>query len=106
LKVLAAASARRVPQLPDVPTTAESGFPELRGGFWSGIVAPPRTPAAIVSVLNAAINAAMQADGVKGALLKLGAESRLGSPGDFRSFLAEESRKWTAIIKTAGLKID
>ena len=106
LKVLAAASERRAAQLPDVPTTAESGFPELRGGFWSGVVAPPRTPAAIISVLNTAINAAMQADSVKDALLKLGAESRLGSPGDFRSFLADETRKWSAIIKTAGLKID
>jgi tripartite-type tricarboxylate transporter receptor subunit TctC len=106
LKVLAAASERRAAQLPDVPTTAESGFPELRGGFWSGVVAPPRTPAAIVSVLNAAINSAMQADSVKDALPKLGAESRLGSPGDFRSFLADETRKWSAIIKTAGLKID
>ena len=48
----------------------------------------------------------MQADSIKDALLKLGAESRLGSPGDFRSFLADETRKWSAIIKTAGLKID
>jgi tripartite-type tricarboxylate transporter receptor subunit TctC len=106
LNVLAAASARRALPLPDVPTTAESGFPELRGGFWSGIVAPSRTPPAVVSALNTAINSAMQADNVKEALLKLGAESRLGSPGDFRSFVAEETRKWSAIIKTAGLKID
>jgi tripartite-type tricarboxylate transporter receptor subunit TctC len=106
LKVLAAASARRAALLPDVPTTAESGFAELRGGFWSGIVAPARTPVATVGTLNAAINSAMQAESIQEALLKLGAESRLGSPGDFRSFLAVETRKWTAIIKTAGLKID
>lgn len=106
LKVLAAASDRRVPQLPEVPTTAAGGFPGLRGGFWSGIVAPPRTPASIVTVLNAAINSAMQAEGVKGALLKLGAESRVGSPDEFRLFIAEETRKWSAIIKTAGLRID
>lgn len=106
LKVLAVASAGRVALLPGVPTTAESGFPGLRGGFWSGIVAPSRTPAAIASVLNTAINSAMQADGVKDALLKLGAVSRLGSPGDFRSFLADETRKWSAIIKIAGLRIN
>lgn len=106
LKVLAVASADRVALLPDILTTAQSGFPELRGGFWSGIVAPSRTSAATVSVLNAAINSAMQANSVKDALLKLGARSRLGSPSDFRAFLAEETRKWGAIIKGAGLKID
>lgn len=106
LKVLAVASAERTALLPDVPTTAEGGFPELKGGFWSGVVAPPRTPVAIASVLNTAINAAMKTDGVKDALLKLGAVSRFGTPGDFRSFLADETRKWSAIIKTAGLKID
>jgi tripartite-type tricarboxylate transporter receptor subunit TctC len=106
LRVLAAAGARRMAELPNVPTTAESGFSELVGGFWSGIVAPPRTPDTVVAMLNAAINSIMQTQEVRVALRKLGAEPRLGSPDAFARFLAEETRKWSAVINKAGLKID
>ena len=106
LRVLAIAADRRLPQLPNIPTTAEGGFPQLTGGFWSGIVAPAGTAPEIVGLLNAAINDAMQTPAVGQALATLGAQPRLGSPQDFRTFLADERLKWTAVIAAANLKID
>jgi tripartite-type tricarboxylate transporter receptor subunit TctC len=93
-------------QLPNVPTTAESGFSDLVGGFWSGIVAPPGTPSTVVAMLNAAINSIMQTQDVRDALRRLGAEPRLDLPDAFARFLAAETRKWSAVINKAGLKID
>ena len=106
LRVLAIAGDTRLAQLPDVPTTAESAFPRLTGGFWSGILAPAGTAVEIISLLNTAINDAMQAQDVQQAMAKLGARPRLGSPQDFHAFIAEERRKWTAVISAANLKIN
>ena len=87
-------------------TTGETGFPTLTGGFWSGILAPGATDPEIVGLLNAAINDAMQAQQVQQALAKLSARPRLGSPRDFRTFIDDETRKWTAVIRAANLRID
>ena len=106
LKLLATAGVHRAPQLPDVPTMVESGFADLVGGFWAGIVAPAGTPPAVVATLNTAINSVMQSNDVQAALAKLGALSRLGSPEDFRAFVIAENRKWSEVIKSAGLKAD
>jgi tripartite-type tricarboxylate transporter receptor subunit TctC len=104
LRVLAIADDTRLAQLPDVPTTGESGFPKLIAGFWSGILAPGGTAPDIVGLLNTAINEAMQAPQVQQALAKLSARPMVGSPQDFRTFINEETRKWTAVIRAANLQ--
>jgi tripartite-type tricarboxylate transporter receptor subunit TctC len=106
LRIVAIAAEARPSQLPDVPTTKESGFPDLTGGFWSGILAPAGTPPEIVGLLNTAINEAMQNQQVQQALARLGARSALGSPQDFLSFIGAERRKWSAVIRDANLKIN
>jgi tripartite-type tricarboxylate transporter receptor subunit TctC len=106
LRIVAVASDARVRQSPDVPTTIESGFDNLTGDYWAGIVAPAGTPASIIDKLNIAINDIMQSSEIEAALSKLGAQASLGSPQEFATFLAVERGKWSSIIQTAGIRVD
>jgi tripartite-type tricarboxylate transporter receptor subunit TctC len=106
LRVLAVASARRASHLPDIPTVLESGFPDLIGTFWSAVVAPGGTPREIVTMLNTAITRAMDAANVKDVLIKIGAEAKLGTSDECGAFIAGERRRWTAVIRTTGVRIE
>jgi tripartite-type tricarboxylate transporter receptor subunit TctC len=103
LKALAVTSAARHPQLPNVPTMAESGIADYVTTFWTGVVVPAATPADIVSKLNVAINDGLKSQQVHDSLAKAGAQPAPGSPQDFGKFIADETRKWAAIAKTAGI---
>jgi tripartite-type tricarboxylate transporter receptor subunit TctC len=105
-RALAVADEMRSPHLPDVPTTAESGFPTLQGTYWAGVVAPARTPAPIVQKLNDAINAVVIAPEMQAVLDKISARPKLGSPEEFAAFLAAETRKWSDVVRTAGIKAE
>jgi tripartite-type tricarboxylate transporter receptor subunit TctC len=96
----------RSAQLPDLPTMVESGYPEFVSVSWSGLVAPAGTPAAIVAKLNAALNDSLNAADTKATLAKLGADPRGGSPQDFAALIAEETPRWAAVVKAAGVRID
>jgi tripartite-type tricarboxylate transporter receptor subunit TctC len=96
----------RFPDLPDVPTMIESGFPGLSLWFWSGLWAPAGTPAAIVDRLNAATNAALASSEMKASMAKLGIEGTIGSPQDFAAFIAAEAPKWAEIVATSGVKVE
>ncbi len=104
LRALAITSAARSPQLPDVPTMIESGLPRLQASLWSGLLAPAGTPAAVITRLNTAFNAAMNTPETKASLQKLGAEPQAMSPDEFGRFLAAETRKWSAVVAEAGIK--
>jgi tripartite-type tricarboxylate transporter receptor subunit TctC len=106
LRALAVATEGRSPLLPGVPTTAESGYPKLLASFWSGLLAPAGTPPAIVDKLNGAINEALKAPDMKQLIAKFGSELRIGSPQDFATFLAGETRKWADAAKAANISID
>jgi tripartite-type tricarboxylate transporter receptor subunit TctC len=103
VKALAVTSPQRHPQLPDVPTMAESGIADFVLTFWSGVVAPAGTPTAIVARLNAAINDGLRSPQIEGTLAGIGAQTSPGSPQDFAQFIASETVKWTAIAKAAGM---
>jgi len=96
----------RFPELPDVPTMMESGFPGLSAWFWSGLWAPAGTPAAIVSRLNAETNAALRSPEMKASMAKLGIEATTGSPQDFAAFIAAEVPKWARIVEASGVKME
>jgi tripartite-type tricarboxylate transporter receptor subunit TctC len=96
----------RFPELPDVPTMMESGFPDMSAWFWSGLWAPAGTPAAIVSRLNAETNAALQSPEMKASMQKLGIEATTGSPQDFAAFIAAEAPKWARIVEASGVKME
>jgi tripartite-type tricarboxylate transporter receptor subunit TctC len=106
VKALAVTSARRHPQLPDVPTLLESGIPDFAITFWSGVVAPAGTPAAIVSKLNAAMDKGLRSQDIRDKLAAIGAQTTPGSPQDFASFIASETVKWREIAKTANVSLD
>jgi tripartite-type tricarboxylate transporter receptor subunit TctC len=106
LRALAVATEARSPLLPEVPTTAESGYPKIIASFWSGLLAPAGTPAAIVEKLNAAANEILKSKEAQAGLARLGAEARIGAPRDFAAFLAAEMAKWAEVARIANIKVE
>jgi tripartite-type tricarboxylate transporter receptor subunit TctC len=104
LKALGVATPKRLPELPDVPTMIESGVPDFVAGSWTGLMAPAGTPKEIVQRLNTELNTALASPEVKDRFHKLAAESRPGSPEEFRAFIAKEIPKWQAMAKLADVK--
>ena len=103
---LGVATAKRLPDLPDVPTLIESGVPDFIADSWIGIMAPAGTPAEIVNKLNAAINAGLKTPKLQARLKQLAAETRIGTPQDFAAFIKVEDPKWTAMARLSGLKAE
>jgi tripartite-type tricarboxylate transporter receptor subunit TctC len=106
MRPLAVTSLARLAQIPEVPTLDESGFRDFTSISWSGVVAPARTPPAIVDKLNGAINAELRSGDKRQTLLRLGAEVKAGTPADFAAFVAEEAPKWAEVIKSSGMKLE
>ena len=106
VRPLAMARAQRWPQLPDVPTLVESGFPDFTVDAWTGVAAPAGTPAALVELLNRAINESLGSVEAKAGLARFSAIAQTGSPQEFGAWVASELPKWAAIVKLSGAKID
>ena len=106
LTPLAVTGAQRSPELPDVPTLIESGFPGAAFIAAFGIVAPAGTPPEIVARLNHAINASLGSDATKATLKKIGFQSNLGTPNDLARFIADEMARWAEVAKITGVKIE
>jgi tripartite-type tricarboxylate transporter receptor subunit TctC len=106
LRALAVTSAQRLPQLPDLPTMAESGFPDFVSVSWTGLLAPARTPREIVEKLNAQINAALASPEFKAALARLGNEPLGGTPRDFADTIKADIAKWAPLVQAIGLKAE
>jgi tripartite-type tricarboxylate transporter receptor subunit TctC len=106
LRPLALPMAQRFSKLPDVPTTAEVGYPKLRAPFWLGVVAPAGTAPEIVNKLNAAFRDSLAPPETRARLSNLGAEIRTGTPAEFGKMLADELIQWTAVAKAANIRVD
>jgi tripartite-type tricarboxylate transporter receptor subunit TctC len=106
VRPLAMARGQRWPELPDVPTLVESGFPDFAVDAWTGVAAPAGTPAAIVDTLNRAINESLGSAEAKASLARFSAIAQTGSPREFGDFVAGELPKWAAIVKLSGARID
>jgi tripartite-type tricarboxylate transporter receptor subunit TctC len=104
LRLLAVASADRLPSLPDVPTMAET-LPGFEAVAWYCIVAPPKTPRSIVDKVNADVNEALRQPEVKDRLAKLSAETFGGSVEKTSQYMSEEIDRWGAVIKAADIQI-
>lgn len=102
----AVTSPKRLPTLPDVPTMSESGLPGYDSTGWFGIVAPAGTPDAIVTRLNAEINAALSDPQLQVAMRNLGVEPEPQTPAAFGAYMASETTKWAKVIQTARIKLD
>jgi len=104
LRPLAAASRQRHRLLPEVPSFAELGYDRMDISLWYGIVAPAATPQAIVQRLNAELIKILDMSDVRKSFADQGADIEGGTPAAFDAFMREESARWGAIIKRAGIK--
>lgn len=106
IKALAVASDKRLPNLPDVPTVAEQGFPGLVVRDWQGVLVKSGTPADVVVRLNAALSKALASEQVKETMLKLGAEPAPGSAADFSALINSELNRWGEVARAAKIKVE
>jgi tripartite-type tricarboxylate transporter receptor subunit TctC len=104
LRPLAAASPQRHRLLPDVPSFAELGYPRMDIALWYGIVTRGGTGAPIVQRLNAELAKILEMPDVRKALADQGADVSSGSAEDFAAFMRNESERWSAVVKQAGIK--
>ena len=105
MKVVAVSTARRLPQLPDVPTFRESGV-ALDGSAWIGVIAPAGLPAPVLARLNQAFVGAMRDPAVVAKLRAQYMEPEPGTPEQFAAYMRAERAKWGPVIKRAGIKAD
>jgi len=104
VRTLAVTSPKRAPDIPDVPTLAESGLPGFAVTPWSGIYAPAGTPPAIVNRLNTEINRMMQQPETRERILSTGLVPVGGTPAELGNYLKSEIARWTKVVKEAGIK--
>ena len=103
---LAVSGEHRSPAFPDLPTIAEAGVPGYSAATWAGIIAPAGLPKPIVDKLNAAINVAIRSPAMAAFYARIGDEPAGGTPDEFATLIASDSRKWGDVIKRAGIKFE
>ncbi len=106
LRVLAAASPQRNRLLPEVPTFAELGHPDVAVSLWYGLLAPAGTPQPVIDKLNRETVKALDAPEVREKLLAQGAEPMPGSAQQFSAFMQAERARWAPVVRQAGVKLD
>lgn len=106
LRPIAMTSAQRSALMPGVPTVAEAGLPGFEVEYWNGIMAPARTPAAVIGVLNKAIGAALENPDVKAKMASVQVQPTHSTPERFQALVQEELTKWTRVVQTAGIQIE
>jgi tripartite-type tricarboxylate transporter receptor subunit TctC len=105
LRLLAVATPKRMATLPDVATIAET-LPGFESAAWYAIVAPPKTPTAVIDKINADVNAALRESDVLARLAQLSAEPIGGTPQATAAYMREEVERWHKVIKSANVKLD
>ena len=106
LRALAITSKTRSPVFPDVPTMAEAGVPGFEVQNWQGLIAPAGTPAAVIRVLNEAVNNALKDPAIKEQMLGQGNELGGGPPDVFAALIKSEAERWGKLVKANNVKPD
>jgi tripartite-type tricarboxylate transporter receptor subunit TctC len=106
LRALAVSSARRSPLTPELPTISEAGVPGFEGATWYGVVAPARTPPAIVAQLHRDIIGALRTPEVRDRLTSQGLEIVGSAPAEFGQFIRDEIPKWAKAVRVSGAHVD
>ena len=104
IKPLGAASGQRNPMLPNVPTLAEAGYPDTQSDNWYGLLAPAKTPPAIVAKLHDVFAGAINDPVVKDKLIKSGAIPVANTPAEFAAVLKDELTRWGRVVREKGIK--
>ena len=106
VKALGVASGERSAALPDVPTFAEAGFPDFKVSVWWGVMGPGGLSKDVVAQLNREIVAALSTPEMKERLQSMSARPIGGTPGEFATFFADETKRWSPVVKASGAKVD
>lgn len=106
LRILAVTTQQRMSLLPDVPTFAEAGIPDVGSGAWSGLMVPASTPPEIIARLSEGLQQALMTASVQERIAQLGAEPLLGSPAEYGAFLKAEFARWADVIKSTGMTVE
>ena len=106
VRVLAIGSAKRAPSLPNVPTLAEAGVPNVEVYAFQGLLGPAGLPEAVVARLNSELNKAIASAPVQKRMSDFGMEALPGTPAQFKAMARAEALRWGPIIKAAGVKLD
>jgi len=104
VRALGVASRKRSTLAPDLPTIGEQGLPGVEADTWYGVIAPARIPAAIVTKINADVNTLLKSRASQSQLEQEGAEAAGGTLEEFRTFAESEIRRWSKVIKAAGIE--
>jgi len=104
MKALAVTAKARNPQLPNVPTTAEGGYPDLVVTSWQAAAAPAKTPREIVAKLNDAAVKALRSPEVRERMSQIGFDVVASTPDEFGRFMKQEVDRWTEVVKRGGIK--
>jgi tripartite-type tricarboxylate transporter receptor subunit TctC len=105
LRALAVTGSRRNPLLPDVPTLAESGWPQAVAESWNSLAGPRGLPEPVVTRLNREVQAILAQPEVRERLATSGTEAMGGEPAEIRRFMAEEVERWAKVIQAAGIRL-
>ena len=103
-KVLAISAQSRSDVIPDIPTFAELGYPDVVADNWSAVLAPPKTPPAIVAKLNAAFNSVVKDPEVRRKLADNGVSTIGGTPEDLSKLISSETARWRKVVAETGVK--
>jgi tripartite-type tricarboxylate transporter receptor subunit TctC len=103
LRAVAVTGKERLPELPTVPTVAET-LPGFEAAVWYGLLAPAGTPHDVVIQLNAAVNRGLRVPDVKERLARAGFRTLLSTPDEFASFMKAEGAKWARVIRESGTR--
>ena len=106
LKAIAVTSPARLPGLEEVPTVAESGYPNFAIEGWSGVVVGTGTPAPIIARLNTEIRKALDTPELRAKFVQLNLRTRSSTPQEFGLFMKEQTDFWGGVIQCIGLKLD
>jgi tripartite-type tricarboxylate transporter receptor subunit TctC len=99
--ILAVATTKRIPNLPDIPTLDEVGVKGFESGTWNAIIAPPKTPPAIVAKLNTAVNEVLKSPHVQELFAKVNLHPVGGTTAQAAAFIKEQTTLWDGVIKEA-----
>ena len=106
LRALAVGSAMRIPSLPEVPTVAESGFAGFETAQWYGIIAPAKTPPAIIQKLSVEIAQVMKQPDVIARLSGDGTVMIGSTPNEFAAYISKEMKRWGEVVHDANIKAE
>jgi tripartite-type tricarboxylate transporter receptor subunit TctC len=104
VKALAVTSAKRSPVLPDLPSVAEGGVRDYDERTWNGLLAPARTPSAVIGVLSGELAAILKTGAVRERMAAEGSEPTWSKPEEFAAMIKGEVPKWAKVIRQAGIQ--